>query len=57
MSFFKNKSEMFGHRSERFEKEADRYDKKGNTEKADWARGQVKENKEKAEKYKGEEGW
>lgn len=43
--------------AERFEKEAEQYLKRGNNEKANCAKGQAKENREKAEKYKGQEGW
>lgn len=57
MSFFKDKKEMFSHRAERMEREVERATKKGNSDKADWARGQVKENREKADKYKNDKGW
>ena len=57
MGFFKNKEDMFKHRADRFEKEVDRYAKQGKTEKADWAKEQVKENRDKANTHKGENGW
>lgn len=57
MGFFKNKEHMFTHRAERFDKEAERYSERGNTEKENWAKQQAKENREKADKYKGQEGW
>lgn len=57
MGFFKNKEEMFNHRAERFEREAERYAEMGNSDKERWAREQQQENLEKANKYKGQEGW
>ena len=39
------------------EREADRYSQRGNTEKANWAKDSAKENREKANKYKGQKGW
>jgi hypothetical protein len=57
MGFFKNKEDMFNHRAKRFDKEADRYSQRGNTEKASWAKDQAKENRDKANKYKGQNGW
>lgn len=57
MRYFDNKEEMFIHRAKRFEKEAERYAEKGNIEKEKWARKQQQENLEKANKYKGQEGW
>lgn len=57
MGFFKNKEDMFNHRAKRFDEEAERYLQRGNTEKASWAKEQAKENRDKANKYKGQNGW
>jgi len=57
MGHYKNKEEMFNARADRFEEEAKRYAKKGDTEKANWAKKQAKENRKKAKKYKGDDGW
>lgn len=48
---------MFNHRANRFEQEADRYSQRGNTKKADWAKKQAEDNREKANQYKGKDGW
>lgn len=57
MGFFKDKEEMFNHRADRFSREADQYVREGKTEKAEWAKEQEIENREKADKYKGQDGW
>lgn len=57
MAFFEDKTDMFKHRAERFGRQAEDYLKKGKTEKANWAKEQEKENRDKAEKYKGQKGW
>ncbi|AQQ65188.1 MULTISPECIES: hypothetical protein [Bacillus] len=57
MGFFKDKEEMFNHRADRFSREADQYVREGKTEKAEWAKEQEFENREKADKYKGQDGW
>ena len=44
---FKDKEEMFNHRADRFSREADQYVREGKTEKAEWAKEQEFENREK----------
>lgn len=57
MAFFKNKEDMFNHRADRFKREGKEAERRGNTTKSDWCSQQEKENREKAKKYKGQEGW
>lgn len=57
MGFFKNKEDMFNHRADRFKNDGDEYADKGNSKKAEWCYEQEEENREKAEKYKGQKGW
>lgn len=57
MAFFKNKEDMFNHRADRFKRDGQEAERRGNTTKSDWCLRQEKENREKAKKYKGQEGW